>query len=111
MNILVFFLALMSATGTMTQSDTVLISGKVSNFEESFPLEGVSVLVKGTKNSTGTQADGTFSLSVSTDNKVLVISLAGYETQEVKITTETYYDIILKRDDKQLTSNPTNKKP
>lgn len=102
MNILAIFLVLMSAGGT-AQSDTVLISGRVTNFEESFPLEGAGISVKGTRNNTGTQADGTFSLSVSVEDKILTISLDGYETQEVKITTETtYYEIVLKRAEKQL---------
>lgn len=49
------------------------------------PLEGGTVLEKGTNNSTLTKADGTFSLNVSNSSATLVISFVGYTTSEVKI--------------------------
>ena len=79
------------------QTKQVNISGKIISFEESFPLEGATVLVKGTKNITGTQADGTFNLSIDSANKVLVINLNGYESQEVKLTKAREYSVTLKR--------------
>ena len=79
------------------QTKKVNIAGRITSFEESFPLEGATVLVKGTKNITGTQADGTFNLSVAPENKVLVITLNGYESQEVKLTTAREYAVTLKR--------------
>ena len=67
---------------SIAQSKTISINGKVTSFEESLPLEGVSVLVKGTSTSTGTQADGTFSLSVSPGQTILQLSLTGYEKKK-----------------------------
>lgn len=87
----------MHAHNVSAQTKAINISGKIISFEESFPIEGVSIVVKGTKNATGTQADGTFSLSVLPTDKILVISLSGYETQEVKITGSRQYDIVLRR--------------
>ena len=73
------------------------IQGKVITFEESFPLEGVSVSVKGSKNATGTQTDGTFNLEIKPADSILVFSQSGYETQEVKISPlQTEYNIVLK---------------
>jgi hypothetical protein len=88
---------LLYAVAAPAQTKTVTISGKVTSFEESLPLEGVSVVVKGSTNGTGTQADGTFSLSVSPGEKVLLLSLPGYEKKEIPITKSVEYNIVLKR--------------
>ncbi|ANH79733.1 SusC/RagA family TonB-linked outer membrane protein [Niabella ginsenosidivorans] len=58
------------------------VKGKVTD-ENKTPLEGVTVTEKGTQNSTVTRADGTFSLTVSSDTSVLVFSAIGYQTLEV----------------------------
>jgi len=88
---------LTSAITSMAQSKPVTINGKITSFEESLPLEGVSIQVKGSGNSTGTQADGTFSLSVLPEERILLVSLPGYEKKEVSVTTAREYDIVLKR--------------
>ena len=79
------------------QTKKVNIAGKITSFEESFPLEGATVLVKGTKNITGTLADGTFNLSVDAADKILLIKLNGYESQEVELTKAREYSVTLKR--------------
>ena len=79
------------------QTKKVNIAGKITSFEESFPLEGATVLVKGTKNITGTQADGTFNLSVDPGDKILIIKLNGYESQELELTKSREYSVTLKR--------------
>ena len=94
----VLLLAMLGYTITaMAQPKPVTINGKITSFEESLPLEGVSVHVKSNRTSTGTQADGTFSLSVLPEEKILLISLAGYEKKEIPITNAREYDIVLKR--------------
>jgi len=85
------------SNGLFAQAKTITISGKVISFEESLALEGVSISVKGTKNNTGTQADGTFSLAVTGEHTVLVFELKDYETQEVTLNGKREYDIVLKR--------------
>ncbi|MFT3933688.1 MAG: carboxypeptidase-like regulatory domain-containing protein [Chitinophagaceae bacterium] len=83
---------------SFAQDKPVTITGKVTSFEESLPLEGVSIQVKGSNNNTGTQADGTFSISLSpVKENTLVINLAGYEKIEVIVTQARQYDIVLKR--------------
>jgi hypothetical protein len=57
----------------------------------------VSITVKGDSISTGTQADGSFSLPVVPGEKRLLITLAGYEKQDIPITRATEYNIVLKR--------------
>lgn len=95
--IIVFILSLFSFTYSFAQKNTLKIGGKVISFEESLALEGVSVSVKGTNNYSGTQADGTFNISVNPEDKILVFSLPEYETKEITISNNTEYDIILKR--------------
>ena len=69
------------------------ISGIV-NTDEGDPLIGVNILEKGSSNGTVSDIDGSFSLSVA-ENSTLVISYAGYETQEIEVGNQTYFDIVL----------------
>ena len=91
-------LLLATHSSAFSQNKGTIIYGKVISFEESFPIEGVAVAIKGTSNSTGTQADGTFSLTVSSADKTLVISGNEYQTAEVTIApNKTDYEIVLQR--------------
>lgn len=96
-SMLVALLLSLYVSNTTAQSKPYTISGKVTSFEESLALEGVGIYVKGSKYFTGTQADGTFSLDILPENKILVFELKDYETLEIKITGKKDYDIVLKR--------------
>ncbi len=61
----------------------VVVTGKVSDSKGN-PLPGVTVIEKGTSNGTSTKADGTFSLSVKSNDVLLEFSFIGYKKQEVK---------------------------
>ena len=78
-----------------TSGQEIVINGKVIAGESSSPLEGAGILVKGTKNITGTQVDGTFTLLIRPGDKVLVITAEGYKPQEVPITKATEYYVTL----------------
>lgn len=65
-------------------------------------LPGVSVLIKGTQQGTITNGEGHFSLALSGDNAVLVISFVGYKTQEIEVGNQTSIDISLASDEKLL---------
>jgi len=91
----IMFFASFRSKQAIAQKNQFVISGKVISADESSPLEGATIILKGTKNVTGTMPDGAFSLSATTDD-TLVVSLSGYETKEIKITNETYYEIALK---------------
>ena len=62
-----------------------VITGKVSGGVTKAGLPGATVLLKGTKNATGTTDAGEFSI-LAQNGDVLVISSVGYKTKEVKIT-------------------------
>jgi hypothetical protein len=91
----IMFFASFRNKQAMAQKNQFVINGKVIRADESSPLEGATIVLKGTKSATGTMPDGAFSLSAATDD-TLVVSLDGYETKEIKVTNETYYEIALK---------------
>ena len=95
--ILFLSVSLSYAFPVLAQSKTVVINGRITSFEESLPLEGASIQVKNSSNATGTQADGSFSLAVLPEEKVLVISLQGYVKKEITLTKAREYDIVLQR--------------
>jgi len=94
--ILALTLGVLSGTQIAGQPKPVTIFGRVSSFDESLALEGVTVQVKGTKNVTGTLSDGAYSLVINKEDKLLVFSFTGYETKEVAITNATEYNVVLK---------------
>ena len=61
-----------------------------------------SVLEKGTTNGTITDFDGNFSLNVSSDKAVLVISYVGYKTQEISIAGKNSLIVTLPEDTETL---------
>jgi TonB-linked SusC/RagA family outer membrane protein len=60
-----------------------VITGRVTESGNNNPLQGATVTVKGTTNSTQTDADGRFSISVTGSGVKLVISFVGYISQTV----------------------------
>ena len=75
------------------------ITGTVS--DAMGPVIGASVVVKGTSNGVATDFDGNFTLNVS-QGQTLVISYIGYLTKEVKVGSQSQYDITLEEDKKML---------
>ncbi|MCO5237437.1 MAG: SusC/RagA family TonB-linked outer membrane protein [Chitinophagaceae bacterium] len=70
------------------------VSGKVTD-NDGAPVATVSVVEKNTNNGTVTRADGTFSLTVSDDNAVIVFSMVGYKTQEIALAGRSRLDVTL----------------
>ncbi len=68
------------------------VTGKVTDSSDGSPLPGVSVLVKGTTIGTATDADGSYSISVSNDD-ILSFSFIGFESQEIPVGAQTTIDI------------------
>ncbi|HEX8330620.1 MAG TPA: TonB-dependent receptor [Hymenobacter sp.] len=81
-------------------SQDLTVSGKVTG-DGKEALPGVTVLVKGTTNGTGTAADGSYTLQAPA-NATLVFSFVGYATQEVPVAGKTNIDINLVTDQKGL---------
>lgn len=58
-------------------------SGKIVNSTDQNPIGGVTVQIKGTRVSTVTAEDGTFSITTTESNPVLVLSSVGYSSKTV----------------------------
>jgi len=83
---------LLVATFFLTLSSfgqTISLSGKVVD-SSGKALEGVSVLVKGHKKATATDATGAFNLTIPAGRATLVFSAVGYASKEVAITAEQH---------------------
>lgn len=72
------------------------VSGTVS--DESGPLPGANVLVKGTTTGTQTDFDGNYTLLDVGSDATLVFSYIGYKTAEIVVGDQTTIDITLEED-------------
>jgi len=87
-NILVLLLFLFMTNFAFSQQ----VSGSITD-ENSDPMLGVSVIVKGTSVGAVTDFDGKYSIEAS-NGDVLVFSYVGFDTQEKVVTSETL-DLVL----------------
>ena len=93
------FLSLHAAVDDVQQSKVV--KGQITD-ESNEGVIGANVLVKGTTNGVITDIDGNYSISVSGNNAVLVISFIGYKTQEIKVGNQTTINVKLAEDSEVL---------
>jgi TonB-linked SusC/RagA family outer membrane protein len=77
-----------------TFAQTKKITGKVTSSENSEPVLGATVQVKGTSTGTVTDVNGAFSLSVP-ENATLVVSFVGFKPLEVTVGSSSSLDIKL----------------
>ena len=71
------------------------VSGRVTDGSNGQGLPGVTVLAKGTKIGTATNAEGQFSLSVPAATTTLQFSSIGYKAAERDITSTATVDLAL----------------
>jgi len=76
------------------QAPPVDVKGTVRN-EKGEPLEAVSIVVKGTKKGTITDANGNFSLTNLDKNAVLIFTIVGHEPKELNVSQSGTYNITL----------------
>jgi len=74
--------------------DIQTVHGKITD-EAGNPLVGVTVIVKGTRTATSSNADGTYQISVKNEKATLVFSLVGFESKEIKIKGKTEINVSL----------------
>lgn len=77
------------------------ISGVITD-SKGIPLPLVNVVEKGSANGVQTDLDGKFSLTLSKDNAILVVSYIGFVTQEVQVGDKTTISITLIEDASKL---------
>lgn len=94
-SIFLFWMVILSSISFSVSSQTRTISGKVLN-ENGDPIPLATVQQKGTSKAVTATDNGTFSLSVSGKNPVLVISSVNYDTREFAVGNQSSYEVILK---------------
>lgn len=77
------------------------LRGKVTSAEDGTELIGANILEKGTLNGTTTDVNGEFKLKLKT-GAVIQVSYIGFSKQELTIINQTYLNIALNRETKQL---------
>ena len=87
-NLKQFFVLIFLALGTTLGLAQQSISGSVS--DETGPLPGVTIVEKGTTNGTTADFDGNYSISVSSEDAILVFSYLGFVTQEISANSDNF---------------------
>lgn len=88
--LLLVFLFVLSTIAAHTQT----ITGTITSAEDGSVLPGVSVVVKGTRNGTTTNQNGSFELA-GAQGATLVCAFLSYETQEVIVGNQSILKIVL----------------
>jgi TonB-linked SusC/RagA family outer membrane protein len=88
---ILLLLLLITAFGTV--SGQITVKGRVISADDKTALPGVNVIVKGTIAGTATGTDGSFTISVSKKEDILVFSFVGFTTQEVTIGNKSIIEI------------------
>lgn len=89
------FLLFLMLTTTVSAQNSITLTGQViDDLKE--PLIGVSVSVKGTTNGTSTDLDGNFVLNNVPSNSTIVVSMIGFDQQEIALKGQTELNVILK---------------
>src|SRR4030042_840592 len=91
-----FFLVHLTAI-SFSQQPGVKISGKVSE-ENGNSVPGVNILEKGTMNGTITDINGSYTLTVASENSVITFSFVGFATKEELVGNRTVINIQLIED-------------
>ncbi|WP_229254310.1 SusC/RagA family TonB-linked outer membrane protein [Dyadobacter sp. NIV53] len=98
---LVILLLLLTGSTWSIAQDRKAVTGVVTDKDQN-PIPGASYLVKGTNNGGATDANGKFTVNVSSNTSILVVSSIGFLVREVEIGTASQLSIILDEDNKNL---------
>ncbi|WP_432711882.1 carboxypeptidase-like regulatory domain-containing protein, partial [Pedobacter sp.] len=97
---LLFTILLLLGIVTWVQAQTKVITGKVTT-ENTEPISGASVMLKGSNTGTQTDLNGNFRLAVPETATTLIVSYISYQTKEVRITGNTV-NVTLQDEDRSL---------
>ena len=93
---IVYLLLVGLALGSVAQD--ISVSGQVTAAEDGEGLIGATIIEQGTNNGTITDLDGSFQLTLSSPEAVLLVSYVGYEPVEIPVNNRTQIDIQLSLD-------------
>lgn len=92
----IYFFVLMSLISFTAFAQTTTVSGTVS--DETGPLPGVSIVLKGTNNGVVTDFDGNYVIDNVPPDGVLVFSYVGFQTVELPVNNRTEINVNLETD-------------
>lgn len=78
-----------------------IVTGKITD-EQGEPIVGANIVEKGTTNGVVTDINGGYSISVSKENAVLVVSYISYITQELPVRNRTTINAVLVENTREL---------
>jgi len=101
----------MSAQTQTTSNTEIKVKGIVS--DETGPLPGVNIVLRGSKTGAITDENGAFTFPNSlSSGDILVFSFLGYEKQEIKIDANTtFINLVLSSDLVEIMGAPNTDKP
>ena len=96
-NLLIRFLLMMAIimTHSFVIAQVRTITGSVTDKQTNETLPGATIILKGTTTGTATDINGKFSLSVNSNDAVLVISFIGYEPIEFTVGNQSILNVEL----------------
>lgn len=95
------FICIVMLSNQLVLAQSKSISGVITS-SAGETIVGATIMIKGTTNATLSSLNGSFSLSKVSENDVLVFSLIGMKTVEVKVGTQLSFNIIMEEDIKTL---------
>ncbi len=97
-----WIVTMMLLLSPVAMSQSLSVTGSVTDKNNQEPIIGASVLVEGTTNGTITNADGEFTLSGVPSGGTIVVSYIGYTTQRIAVNGKTRLTIALAEDTEML---------
>ncbi len=91
----VFLLLFCSIMVVVTAQQPITITGKVTGKNLVGGVPDVSVQLKGSETGAVTDKDGRYAITVPSPQAILVFSIVGYETREIRVGTQRSIDIEL----------------
>jgi TonB-linked SusC/RagA family outer membrane protein len=91
--LLLMLLSVQVPSSVFSQSVKKTITGIIKN-DNGNPLQGVTIMVKGSSSGASSDASGKFSLEVP-DNAILEVSFIGFQSQEVSVKGQSQINIVL----------------
>jgi TonB-linked SusC/RagA family outer membrane protein len=80
-----------------------VVTGRVTNAEDTQPIPGASIAIKGTTRGTTADGDGKFRIVLSASDNTLIVSFVGMNRQEINIGNQSVINVQLQPDSRQLT--------
>ncbi|MBN2610414.1 MAG: SusC/RagA family TonB-linked outer membrane protein [Bacteroidales bacterium] len=91
-----FYLSIVFALSIFSENFAQMtVSGKITSAEDSEPLPGVNVVIKGTTSGAISDSEGNYSLNVPSQESVLMFSSVGFMSEEITVGNKSVIDISL----------------